>query len=88
MNEEFEKLMYEAGLTADGCWSDMDRYDRAAITKFAQLIVKECITLMNDEKEYFSKPDPYQPSDYYERCRAKEDAFEDAARLIKNHFGI
>lgn len=37
--------MYEAGLTAQGCWDHMDEYDRAAIMKFAELIVKECIRL-------------------------------------------
>lgn len=34
--------MYHAGLTADGCWNEMDDYDREAIEKFAQLIVQEC----------------------------------------------
>lgn len=38
----FEELMYRAGLTADGCWSDLDSYDREAIMKFAKLIVIEC----------------------------------------------
>ena len=42
MNEVLEKLMYDAGLTADGCWNNMDKYDQEAIEKFAELIVKEC----------------------------------------------
>ena len=42
MNEQLETLMYEAGLTASGCWDKMDDYDRKAIEKFAELIVEEC----------------------------------------------
>ena len=42
MNERIDKLMYHAGLTAQGCWDEMDEYDRKAIEKFAELIVREC----------------------------------------------
>jgi len=47
MNEQIEKLMYHAGLTAQGCWDEMDEYDRKAIEKFAELIVKECIQVLD-----------------------------------------
>jgi len=43
MNKKFEDLMYQAGLTAQGCWDEMDSYDHEAIEKFAELIVRECI---------------------------------------------
>jgi len=42
MNKHIEGLMYHAGLTAHGCWDEMDAYDREAIEKFAELIVREC----------------------------------------------
>ena len=42
MNEQFEKLMYKSGLTAQGCWDEMDSYMHDAIKQFAELIVKEC----------------------------------------------
>ena len=48
MNERIDKLMYHAGLTAQGCWDEMDEYDRKAIEKFAELIVRECAGLCND----------------------------------------
>jgi len=35
--------MYQAGLTAQGCWDEMDDYDRKAIERFAELIVLDCI---------------------------------------------
>jgi|688.fasta_scaffold24511_4 hypothetical protein len=43
MNNRLEELMYQAGLTAQGCWDEMDGYDHEAIEKFAELIVQECI---------------------------------------------
>lgn len=45
MNRNLEELMYEAGLTAQGCWDEMDDYDRAAILKFGELIVVRCMEL-------------------------------------------
>jgi hypothetical protein len=47
-NEKFEDLMYHAGLTAQGCWDEMDDYDRTAIKKFAELIVKEMLQTCED----------------------------------------
>ena len=45
---KFDKLMYRAGLTAQGCWDEMDEYDRNAIQKFAQLIVAEMLQTCED----------------------------------------
>lgn len=45
MNYRFESLMYHAGMTAHGCWDEMDSYQREAVEKFALLIVKQCIQL-------------------------------------------
>jgi hypothetical protein len=41
MNERIGDLMYRAGLTAQGCWDEMDAYDRKAIMTLAELTVKE-----------------------------------------------
>ena len=51
MNEQFENLMYHAGLTASGCWDQMDSYDHIAIEKFAELIVQECCQFANNHNE-------------------------------------
>ena len=48
MNSRLEDLMYRAGLTAQGCWDSMDDYDHRAIEKFAELIVRECMDLLED----------------------------------------
>jgi len=41
--DSLDRLMYESGLTAQGCWDEMDEYDREAIIRFARLIVRECL---------------------------------------------
>lgn len=48
MSNKFDDLMYQAGLTAQGCWDQMDDYDRTAILKFAELIVLECANAVMD----------------------------------------
>ena len=42
MNERIEHCLYQAGLTAQGCWDELGPYEQQAIEKFAQLIVQEC----------------------------------------------
>jgi hypothetical protein len=42
MNNQFDKLIYESGLVAQGCWDKFDEYDKHALNKFAELIVREC----------------------------------------------
>ena len=50
MNKRIEDLMYHSGLTAQGCWDEMDDYDKQAIEKFAELIVKECMNVLDPGK--------------------------------------
>ena len=51
MSTRLEDLMYLSGLTASGCWDELDEYDRKAIEKFGELIVKECLTIMQDANQ-------------------------------------
>ena len=51
MPTRLEDLMYLSGLTASGCWDELDEYDRKAIEKFGELIVKECLTIMQDANQ-------------------------------------
>ena len=48
MNKKLEDLMYQSGLTAQGCWDEMDDYDRQAIEKLSELIVRECAKQVNN----------------------------------------
>jgi hypothetical protein len=38
-----DDLMYQAGMTAQGCWDNLDDYDKEAILRLAKLIVQECV---------------------------------------------
>ena len=49
MNPRIDELMYRSGLTAQGCWDSMDEYDREAVLKFAELIVRECADLIEQD---------------------------------------
>jgi len=42
MHERIEHCLYQAGLTAQGCWDELDDYAKQGIEKFAELIVREC----------------------------------------------
>jgi hypothetical protein len=51
MNEEvFSRLHYGSGLVAQGCWDELDEYDREAIRRFGELIVKECAEIADIER--------------------------------------
>ena len=74
MNERLEDLMYRAGLTAQGCWDNMDQYDREAIERFANLIISESINVVN--KRYMGDNN----REDFEVRRCVED--------LKKHFGV
>jgi hypothetical protein len=48
MNERIEHCLYQAGLTAQGCWDELDDYAKEGIEKFAELIVRECSDFLKD----------------------------------------
>jgi hypothetical protein len=48
MNKNIENCLYQAGLTAQGCWDELDDYAREGIEKFAELIVEECADWINN----------------------------------------
>jgi hypothetical protein len=48
MNERIEELMYQSGLTAQGCWDEMDTYDHVAIEKLIELVIKDCIGVVEN----------------------------------------
>ena len=50
MDELIEHCLYESGLTADGCWDELDDYAKEAIERFARLLVQECL-IKKQERE-------------------------------------
>jgi hypothetical protein len=51
MNERFEQCLYLSGLTAQGCWDELDDYAKQGIHKFAELIVRECLAQVDKVDE-------------------------------------
>ena len=87
MNEQFEKLMYQAGLLADGSWGDMDQYDQDAVAKFAKLIVQECINISNEQKKWVEDQTVFNESDeVWNRARIQQS--QHIVDKIKEHFGV
>lgn len=78
MNERFESLMYHAGMTAQGCWDEMDSYQREAVEKFAKLIVREMCQVINADCEL----------QYSEGITTNLGGLNQARELIKQHFGV
>jgi hypothetical protein len=52
VNAKIEDLMYHAGLTASGCWDEMDSYDHQAIEKLVELIIDDCAGLVENEGRF------------------------------------
>ena len=76
MNKQFDKLMYDAGMTAQGCWDELDSYQRGAIAKFAVLIVRECAQVCDDLDIDDWGDKSFDDGTYY------------CSRAIKQHFGV
>ena len=78
MDSKIDDLMYQSGLTASGCWDELDSYDKESIMKFSSLIVKECITIIEN-----------LPTGYKDYRDQIEDAFRrDCIEEIKQQFGL
>ena len=76
MDSKIDDLMYQSGRTASGCWDQLDSYDREAIEKFGELIIKECISVIENLSPGYK--------DYRDQI---EDAFRrDCIEEIKQHF--
>ncbi len=51
MNDNFENLLYAAGLTAQGCWDELDEYDQEAIIQFGRLVIQDCIKVIHQQEQ-------------------------------------
>lgn len=73
MNARIEDLLYRAGLTASGCWDQLGAYEQEAIEKFAELIVRDCVTKCDEVQTMYGQ--------YTFTARKCKEA-------IKKHFGV
>ena len=92
MNEQIENCLHQSGLTAQGCWDELDDYAKQAIEKFAELIVRECIEQLVEEAnawEAFSrKPQQGQETNASAALFAAYRLKEDAVSRLEEHFGV
>lgn len=84
MNERINELMKQAGTDVSGKWMGVDH-----ATKFAELIVKECIGVISEVKEVFFKF-RLETDDFTEKNKfwAGEDACNQSVRKIETLFGV
>jgi hypothetical protein len=76
MNERIDELMIEAGARFE--FLHGVHYDDFQYKKFAELIVRECVTLADIEAERFSNLDQ-------EYCAMAMDNYRE---LVLKHFGV
>lgn len=48
MNCNLEDILYSSGLTAQGCWDQLDDYDRAAIIQAIYHTIYRCVEIFTD----------------------------------------
>ena len=74
MNKRIKELLEQAGL--DDADFPIENWDNVPLAKFAELIVKECVNLCEDE--WNGDADTFLASEAYNEC----------AEAIKEHFGV
>lgn len=47
-NETIDDILYESGLVAQGCWDELDEYDREAIITAIKLTAQRCFEISNN----------------------------------------
>jgi len=77
MNKRIHTLAEEAGLYCDGT---PDAWDQEAIEKYAELIVRECITTMTNLESDIKQQFPWK----------KEEVVPTSGHIqkLKEHFGV
>ena len=81
MNERIDQLLIKAGAYFGGEGVVYDRFDPK---KFAELIVRECLLLIEVQKECLCDDEEFWSSEDY----AYEMAINDAFDTIKEQFGV
>ena len=87
----FERLHYHSGLVAQGCWSDLDDYDREAIQRFGDLVVKECLDICQQAIEQNTQTRDLLKEDELAEKMVIHGSIKQAEKLaqgIKEHFGV
>ena len=46
--DQFSNFVYHSGLIAQGCWDKFDDWDKQALRRFGNLIIKDCIDTLQE----------------------------------------
>jgi hypothetical protein len=93
MNEQIKKLLDQA--TMDALYETQDAVDlldnsvarqqrELQLEKFAELIIRECITIVDEQKECLHEEEKY----WHDRDYGYALAVDDASKGIKQFFGV
>ena len=82
MNERIKLLAEQAGFIDRG--TNHTAYMNFDHEKFALLLIKECITIVNEQKECLHEEQQY----WHDRDYGYEMAVNDASKGIKQFFGV
>ena len=83
MNERIKKLAEQAGIPS--LWTvGTDKQGNPILEKFAELIVKECISIVDEQKECLHEEQQY----WHDRDYGYALAVYDASKGIKQFFGV
>lgn len=75
MNDNFENLLYQSGLTAQGCWDQLDEYALEGIERLARLVIEDCIRIIHEQERI--------PEQFFYPKSANQHEL-----AIKNYFGF
>ena len=84
MNERIRELINEATSFKEGLIEgkyDIEVFDKE---KFAELLIKECISIVDEQKECLHEEQQY----WHDRDYGYEMAVNDATKGIKQFFGV
>ena len=82
MNERIRELVRQAGL--DDADFPIENWDNVPLAKFAELLIKECITIVDEQKDCLHEEQKY----WHDRDYGYEMAVNDASKGIKQFFGV
>jgi hypothetical protein len=55
MSDKLDELMYCSGMTAQGCWDEMDSYQQNAINLLVKYVAKECMSVIVQNRNFASQ---------------------------------
>jgi hypothetical protein len=84
MNEQIQKLIEQATSTQGPTPYNPLTFEVFDKEKFAELIVRECITIVDEQKECLHEEEKY----WHDRDYGYALAVDDASKGIKQFFGV